>query len=245
MGLVEALGPKYIAGTFRVEPSFYYIPLPAMLEREREEAEKIRLRRQERMDRARHRAEMRRQKELSARTEAEIRQAQIEAMHRDVVETLRSQYKAQVSDFIADLKGQVMERFYRMASNYSDYLARKGDLQAAHYREMKRLVDVLEGMVFWEWPEAQKMIDKIRAEVVDTSNADRDMKSITAMLDAIHTLSKAELTRLDGTTDRLDVDVEAIIPPQPEDVRLARFELGLPVVDDEAIQVEPGKGRLV
>jgi len=167
---------------------------------------------------------------VSAAEEAEERRRTlIDDMNREVLAQARAKKEALIDGFLAGLVAQLRGLIYQVSA---DVLGSMHGKDAVHNRSLgslKELIGKVERLNFFGDSEAAAMIVQIQG-LLDREPKDRTTAEIGRVLRAVGTVARSSLISI-GEEPRSARDVGIADAPSPVEIRTARADLGLLVVE--------------
>ena len=229
--------------SFGFELELLYIPLPSLLAEDNARAQGIQIQTDLDIDRQQARRKLEREQEwaeeeklragvLAARSAAQVKAEQMEAMNRDIVQVARQQKESLVNGFMADVRGQLTGLIFDTCRDVLEKLQGRDDLHARTVVQVKNLVSQIEKLNFFGDEDAAGMIERLRQTVVMPSSSVRSIEEVQSQLGAIVTLTRQTLVDL-GTRPASIRSLGLTDAPTVAGIDMARRTLNL---DGEAFE---------
>lgn len=253
---------EQIKESFSFKMELFYIPLPDLLAEEEaaarliqertatdaaeEAAKREAIREQRRLEQYKLDAE--RQREYAATRAAEsaaaTKERMMREMYQDVVAQARRQKEQLIDGFLADIQGQLTNTIYDACTSVLAYITDEGKLHPRKVVQLKKMVEQVKALNFFEDQDAAAMIRRVQAEM-NKPNGNRDLGELEEKLRDIAIITRQTLIGI-GETPRSARDMGVPDVITPVELRQARQRLGLAdVAVDTDTMAASSTGRLV
>lgn len=253
---------EQIKDSFSFGIELFYIPLPDLLAEEEAAARLIQerattaaaeeaarrdlIREQKRLEQYKLDAERQREyaQTRAAESAAAAKERMMRDMYQDVIAQARRQKEHLIDGFLADIQGQLTSTIYDACTSVLGYIADEGKLHPRKVVQLKKMIEQVKALNFFEDQDAEAMIRRVQAEM-NKPNADRDLGELEEKLRDIAIITRQTLIGI-GETPRSARDMGVPDMVTSVELRGARQRLGLAdvTVDSEAMTIS-STGRLV